>query len=362
MQAVRRIKACLCAAAILSCALLTGCSLFSKPTPDLPAHLIAESEVEAQPIRAVSAREPKPVTGEGKREQIDAMLEIVAEGYRPTFNEAMATAQQVYDKAIAILDRYMLNDFSEYERVHAIHDYLASTVAYDIALYEKYLAHEDVTDEHPSFHLEGALLEGNAVCDGFSKAFMFLCNLEGIACVRITGAFDAQAHAWNKVRLENRWYNVDVTMDKGYYSIRKGTTFVLHHGYFLRSDRSMTAGLFGRHTFGRDNPSDEEANEDYDYYATAHTDIDGVSYGSLVTSKRQLLDIFAAVKASKRAVGKLELRLSIAGVNADSSSAFASMIEEAYKSVKSDFVYDPARGYLPYLRYPNGVFVFLIYK
>ena len=153
MQAVRRIKACLCAAAIFGCALLTGCSLFSKPTPDLPAHLIAESEVEAQPIRAVSAREPKAVTGEGKREQIDAMLEIVAEGYRPTFDEATATAQQVYDKAIAILDRYMLNDFSEYERVHAIHDYLASTVAYDIALYEKYLAHEDVTDEHPSFHL-----------------------------------------------------------------------------------------------------------------------------------------------------------------------------------------------------------------
>lgn len=344
---------------------LSACSgLFGKATPDLQPHLIGEDEVEADPVRAVETREPQAVTGEGRVEQLDSLAKAVAEGYKPTFSQDLDPAvQRVYEQAIAVLNRYILNDFDEYARVHAIHDYLAYTVDYDAALYERYLNREDVSDDHPSFHLDGALLDRNAVCDGMSKAFAFLCNLEGIACVRILGSFDAQAHAWNKVRIDNRWYNVDVTMDKGRYVVKNETKFQLHHGFFLLSDASMTRPNFGRHAFGKGlNPSDEYAPDDYDYYGTAGIEIDGVEYAALITGRQQLTELFKAVGASKRAVGKVEVRLEIAGVNSDSTSAYASMIEAAYSEVKGDYVYSSDRGYLPYMRYPNGVFVFLIYK
>ena len=52
-----------------------------------------------------------------------------------------------------------------------------------------------------------------AVCDGKSKAFVLLCGIEGIECVRAFGEskVGGVGHAWNYVKIGEYWYLVDTT-------------------------------------------------------------------------------------------------------------------------------------------------------
>lgn len=54
-----------------------------------------------------------------------------------------------------------------------------------------------------------AVMEGESVCAGYTKMFGIIMNASGIDTVGITGS----GHAWNKVRLYGKWYNVDSTWD-----------------------------------------------------------------------------------------------------------------------------------------------------
>lgn len=62
----------------------------------------------------------------------------------------------------------------------------------------------------------GVFLKGEAVCDGYAKAFKLLCDRYGIPCIIVAGTAvqsgGSEAHAWNYVQMEDGlWYAVDVT-------------------------------------------------------------------------------------------------------------------------------------------------------
>ena len=66
--------------------------------------------------------------------------------------------------------------------------------------------------------LEGALLEGVTVCAGYSKALCYILNKAGIECRYIAGDVNDpksrnNAHAWNQVKINGKWYNTDLTWD-----------------------------------------------------------------------------------------------------------------------------------------------------
>lgn len=116
---------------------------------------------------------------------------------------------------------------SEYAQVKAFHDWLVNNNTYDMSFKES------------SYTAAGALMTGYAVCDGYSKAFDLLCYLSGIDCVRIVGratnsAGTAGAHAWNKVKIDGQWYNVDITWDDPVSSKP-----ILRYDYFLISDSAL---------------------------------------------------------------------------------------------------------------------------
>lgn len=59
----------------------------------------------------------------------------------------------------------------------------------------------------------GALTEGKALCEGYSRAMSYLCLKAGIPCEIVTGTADGAAHMWNMVELDGKWYNIDLTWD-----------------------------------------------------------------------------------------------------------------------------------------------------
>ena len=340
---------------------LFSCGIFASAADPVKAHLIDESEREAEPVRRINSLPLVAFTtrvGEPLEKRLDELFLIVVGGQQPDFSDIKENdkVKAVYDSAIEVLNRYIKNDFTEFEKVHALHDYLTSQIKYDAELYLRYLSGSEVNGSNPAFLLSGVFLNKIAVCEGFVKAFMFLCAIEGIYTQEIRGTYNyggqSILHVWVKVRIDNKWYNIDPTMDSiTFYPDSGDPITVVHHGYFLLSDATLLE--FGNHV-----PSDEgfAANEDYPYHEN-ETLFDS-DMTMQVNSQDELNAVFRKISKSKRKIGQVELRLNI------SVAKHPEAIKKAYdKVLNKDFSYIPSNGdYTPFVRYPRGVYVFLIYK
>ena len=114
---------------------------------------------------------------------------------------------------------------TQYETALYLHDCLAGRVAYVI------------TDNcHNAY---GALVEGLAVCDGYSTAYGYLLQRCGIQSFLAVGNYlepdtgDVIGHAWNYVRIEDHYHQTDVTWDD--------QNEYLFHEYFNRTGQIMEA-------------------------------------------------------------------------------------------------------------------------
>ncbi|MCR5829307.1 MAG: hypothetical protein K6F93_03035 [Lachnospiraceae bacterium] len=61
--------------------------------------------------------------------------------------------------------------------------------------------------------LVGVFAADGAVCEGYAKAFKYMLDLADIENVYITGNGGGEAHAWNAVKIGDKYYPVDVTWD-----------------------------------------------------------------------------------------------------------------------------------------------------
>jgi hypothetical protein len=132
---------------------------------------------------------------------------------KPVFTNTTSRAYIIYEKAKDVLREIISDNMTEYEKVLSIFDYIMTSTTYD------YNAYSNTTNnpmEYACYYLEAIFLNPNklSVCDGYSKTFALLCNMEGINCVRIVGTAGVSAqggHAWNKVAVDGKWYVVDLT-------------------------------------------------------------------------------------------------------------------------------------------------------
>lgn len=51
----------------------------------------------------------------------------------------------------------------------------------------------------------------SVVCEGYAKAFQFLCDMSNMSCFLIEGSMDSVGHMWNIVSIDSNNYLVDVT-------------------------------------------------------------------------------------------------------------------------------------------------------
>ena len=92
-----------------------------------------------------------------------------------------------------------------YDKVSVIHDYLVSHIVYD----------KSVANAHDIY---GALVKGKCVCEGYARAFQYVCTLYGITAICVSGdatnSSGTEAHMWNMVLMnDGKWYEMDVTWD-----------------------------------------------------------------------------------------------------------------------------------------------------
>ena len=80
----------------------------------------------------------------------------------------------------------------------------------------------------------GLIVEKQPICSGYARGVQYLAKRLGLDCVVQSGAgMDDIAHAWNRIRVDGDWYQLDVTwMDQG------GVQDI-NWQYFLISDEQM---------------------------------------------------------------------------------------------------------------------------
>jgi transglutaminase/protease-like cytokinesis protein 3 len=101
-----------------------------------------------------------------------------------------------------ILAGFIEEGMSEKEKVKAVHDYLILNTTY-------YSLNED--DKAHIAHT--VFREHRGVCDAYAEAFKILMNALGIECIVVPGEAADGGHAWNQVKVDGKWYNIDVTWD-----------------------------------------------------------------------------------------------------------------------------------------------------
>lgn len=243
------------------------------------------------------------------------LYKAVMWGYNPVFKGSGAVSlQAMYNNARSVLSTIISDDMSEYEKVHAINDWIIYNVRYDHDLVEATGGSNDPTTalnnkmSYYGYYLEGVFKtpsDRHAVCDGKSKAFVLMCGIEGITALRIAGdageGTDKGGHAWNKVLLdidgdgEKDWFVIDTTWgDKNSQGTDNVTREYLSHSYFLLSDSDIadTHIESGNHSYPK-------AEGKYDYYAYAAFKYNGKDYSHKIdegtpinTTQNQLNALF----------------------------------------------------------------------
>ena len=126
-----------------------------------------------------------------------------------TGNETSERDKKVAEEIAAFKNEYIKEGMSDFEKELQIIRYLVETVDYDI---ETRRSESDAVSRDP-YTAYGALVNGLAVCDGYSRAFSDMAEACGLETIRVTGIAGGGAHAWNKIKLDGAWYNVDVTWE-----------------------------------------------------------------------------------------------------------------------------------------------------
>lgn len=177
------------------------------------------------------------------------------------------TLETAVNKALAAVEPGM----STVEKVLAIHDYIVRICNYDEENFEAGTIPEE------SYSAWGALVNGKAVCQGYSEAFNMLMNELGIeSCVVSSSTI---SHGWNMVNIDGTWFHVDCTWDDPL--IYKGVGIHLDmedpydegygdHENFLKSDEEFRAS--GHEGWEADAPAQATVSGRYNGWSFDGTD------------------------------------------------------------------------------------------
>ncbi len=132
-------------------------------------------------------------------------------------------AKKIRDKIVNNLKGY-----SNYEQIKYVHNWLIDNLEYDTTYKQ--------TDIH---NVYGALVNRKVVCEGYARAFKYILDGLSIENILVSGTAtnsnnSTESHAWNYVKLDGKWYAIDVTWDDPIIKGGGRLTDKLRYQYFLK--------------------------------------------------------------------------------------------------------------------------------
>lgn len=131
------------------------------------------------------------------------------------------------------------------DKLLAVHDKMVEKYKYDSSA---------TTDDILPFHAYGIFTNNTAVCQGYAQAFYMITRELGIEADFCRS--DSINHIWNYLKLDGKWYHVDVTWDDPI--IRDSSTGNIieqteaYHKNFLISDETRFQNIISKYTQAED--------------------------------------------------------------------------------------------------------------
>ena len=191
-------------------------------------------------------------TGSGFTFHVDYMLDA---------EQLLYVDQQV----ASIVSDHGWADLPDYQKIQAVYRYVGSNFTYDDTL-TKFTDYDGLTT-------------GSMVCQGFALLTDKLLHELDIPCRIVTGTTNDTPHGWNIVKLEGKWYCLDVTWDRA--------DPLVGWSCFLCSPQDLTGHLWDRRflsgPFAENHPLSSKT------YESPHLTItlDGTAYSALTIRNGQ---------------------------------------------------------------------------
>ena len=116
---------------------------------------------------------------------------------------------EIYNKAVSAINDLITPDMSDYEKELAVHDFIVQCASYDEA-HLNALGIGLPNSDNPY----GCLINGKAICSGYSTTFQLFMDMLEIPCKTIYATdFEGDDHSWNIVQIGESWYYVDTCWD-----------------------------------------------------------------------------------------------------------------------------------------------------
>ena len=133
------------------------------------------------------------------------------------FSPAYSMSKDDVARTKSRIDEYVsgcflnLPDGDDYERIRYLYEYLICHTEYDLQAPENQ-------------NICSVFLYGRSVCQGYAKAFQYLCTKAGVEASFVTGRIreSGYGHAWNLVNSNGAYYYVDATWGDVSYTMDGG--------------------------------------------------------------------------------------------------------------------------------------------
>lgn len=142
-------------------------------------------------------------------------------------------------KVDEIIKNKITDDMDTINKIRIIHDYIVNNTKYDQNRSDKNIF------EYKSNNAYGVLIEGYGICSGYTDSMMLFLEKLNIKSYKVS----SENHVWNKVFINNNWYNLDLTWDD---PVNSDGSDSLEHTFFLVTDDEMLKNDKTEHTYNED--------------------------------------------------------------------------------------------------------------
>ena len=147
---------------------------------------------------------------------------------------------ELYKRANEVIAEIIKEGMTNQEKVVAIWNYLEKNAGYNYeAANYVYQGAMDYYKKYPNaWNSYGVLCENKGVCQSYSHTFNLLARLSGLDTVMVSGTMNNGGHAWNSVKVNDKWYMLDVTNNSNasgipYWICNSSTKFITSNGFVL---------------------------------------------------------------------------------------------------------------------------------
>lgn len=146
--------------------------------------------------------------------------------YVKTPEEAQTELNEINARIDEIMSGFS-PEWGDFEKLEYFHDVIITSCSYDETGENCYTAY-------------GCIVDGKAVCEGYTKALLMFCERADIGCIPVVGqgieGDEMLPHIWNKVLIDGNWYGMDITWDDPVSQMGDG---YLRYDYFAVTDEEM---------------------------------------------------------------------------------------------------------------------------